>query len=205
MRWDLHPKREDTAEVEAEMERDLGADLSQQHIYEYREFSEKCDRITGCISRVFGDDFSSAQVYSGNLVDFRQAYISYLRAIEMLEDQIRNNDDRKIRDGIETIDAQLKQSDVSDAVKASLKQTQDTLQKRLESHVKQRDRLQLAKSELIRLTQSVELLADQVVLTSDQSSLSQKMDQASGILEEHTKWLQDNSEIMQTQTLITNG
>lgn len=166
--------------------------------YDYQDFTKRCDSILGEVRNVFGRDEVSIETYSGNLLDFCQSYGLLLRMLESLERQVAVNDDAQTRREIARLEKEIADAGLSERIKASKQATLKTMQELLVAHEQQVERVELTRCEIERLRQQVELLASQVSLTKDPAGLSQRMDTAAAVLEEHTAWLSVNGDLLQS-------
>jgi len=171
--------------------------LSQGSRAKHDEFEAKCDEILSIAQRLGHADSDMLETYSVHLAELRKVYARMLMLLQLLfrytADWERNDPAPKI----EAIEKELAGDDVPDSVRKSREATLEILRRRLESRKQISARAHVIQSELARLEQQIALIRDEALLTRDPAVLSESMDAAAGVLEEHTVWLQENEALLE--------
>jgi hypothetical protein len=89
------------------------------------------------------------------------------------------------------IEEQLKDSSISEDLKKSLSGQVEILRQRLEKKHEAAEKLVFLDAELTRIEQQVELLREQVVLSTDPETVSQRIDQVTATLGGTNQWIRD--------------
>jgi hypothetical protein len=93
------------------------------------------------------------------------------------------------------IEEQLQQPSISEDLKKSLSGQVDILRQRLEKKREAAEKLVFLDAELTRIEQQVELLREQVVLSTDPETVSQRIDQVTATLGGTNQWIRDQQKI----------
>jgi hypothetical protein len=99
---------------------------------------------------------------------------------------------KRIRD----LEQRIAAPDTSDGLKASFTSQLEILTSRQTSHTSVREKLSLIDAELERLRQQVELVREQMALSTDASDASRTIDALGATLGETTRWLSDQRQIL---------
>jgi hypothetical protein len=163
----------------------------------YDAFQQKCEEVLQIADQVSPSGDVALTTYTTYLAQLRGVYA---RMLSMVATFARYSADWSKTDPapqIAAIEKELAGTGLSEAVRTSRTGTLEVLKQRQTSRKDIAERVEVMRSEIDRLEQRLSLLRDQALLTKDPSALSTSMDEAAGILEEHTSWLQDNSALLQ--------
>ncbi len=173
------------------------AGLEKEARAKYKAFEDKCDDVLHLAQQLGKIGDTALETYTTYLTQLRMVYI---RMLSLLETFARYSADWASTDPapqIAAITRELQAKDLPEAVRTSRQATLDILQKRAQTRKDVLERAAVLRSEIGRLEQRLTLLRDQALLARDPTVLSQSMDDAAGMLEEHTSWLQENAALFE--------
>ncbi len=176
---------------------EMVAGLSAGNRAKHAEFARQCEEILAIARRLGHADDNMLETYSVHLAELRTVYARMQTLLEML---FRYSSDWERNDPapqIEVIEKELEDEGLPESVRKSREATLTILRKRLESRSQISARAHVIQSELARLEQQIALIRDEALLTRDPAVLSENMDAAAGVLEEHTVWLQENEALLE--------
>jgi hypothetical protein len=163
----------------------------------YVEFRGKCQEILDFVARFGRIEEGARETYTLHLAELRRIYAKMLGLIEVFSRYASDWQRSDPLPEIAKLEKDLKQGEAPELLRKSREATLEVLKRRAQTREEISERSHVIQSELQRLEQEVALLRDQVILTRDPSVLSQSMDTASGLLEEHTNWVQENAALLQ--------
>lgn len=186
---------------EASLQDVVGA-LSAQSRRKYEDFCRNCSDVLEIAGQIGTIADPTMQTYAESLAQLRRVYARMLLMVDTFARYSQDWSKTDPRPEIAAIEAELKKPDLPPAIRASRQATLDILNKRAQSRQEIVERVGVIQSEMQRLEQRLALLRDQALLTRDPTVLSTSMDEAAGLLEQHTAWLQENSALLESMDQV---
>lgn len=176
---------------------DLVASLPEASRQRYIVFKGKCDEILQIARSMAQIEDTAVGTYAVHLGELRRIYTKMIVILNMFSRYSTDWERTDPAPEIARIEKELSDPSLSEAIRKSNQATLDLLKKRAESRKSIVERANTIRAEINRMEQQVALFRDQALLTRDPTVLSENMDTAAGILEEHTVWLQDNAALLE--------
>jgi len=190
-------KRQERGQIaETELEA-IVLGLSSDGQHKYDTFRQRCEEILQIARRMGRINEMALETYSFYLAELREVYARMIGLLDIFARYLKDWQKTDPTPKITAVEEQLEKDGLSDSVRRSRESTLEILRKRAESRKGIADRAATIRSEIGRLEQQVALLRDQALLTRDPTVLSDNMDAAAGILEEHTTWIQETATMFQ--------
>jgi hypothetical protein len=165
----------------------------------YRALESRCHEILEHQSRatVVAGGLDEQSTGLGRLA---WIYLGLLLTRESIRNMIRessrsNEDPGHIQQRILKLQEQLQQPSISEDLRKSLASQIEILEQRREKKGEAVEKLVFLDAELIRIQEQVELLREQVVLSTDPQVVSQRIDQVTTTLGGTNQWIRDQQKL----------
>jgi hypothetical protein len=188
-----------TTRTRQEMVNDLVSQLGPEGLKRYRALEVRCRAI---LEQQFrgGPIPTGVETQGEGLSRLLWVYLRLLLTRQAIERIVRETseareDSDRLDERIRALEAQLKETNLTEDLRRSLAGQMEILQQRLEKRKEARDKLAFLDAELTRIQEQVELVREQAVLAASPESLSQRIDQITTTLGGTNQWIREQQQI----------
>jgi len=188
-----------TTRTRQEMVNDLVNQLGPEGLKRYRALEVRCRAI---LEQQFrgGPIPTGVETQGEGLSRLLWVYLRLLLTRQAIERIVRETseareDSDRLDERIRALEAQLKETNLTEDLRRSLAGQMEILQQRLEKRKEARDKLAFLDAELTRIQEQVELVREQAVLAASPESLSQRIDQITTTLGGTNQWIREQQQI----------
>ena len=121
-------------------------------------------------------------------------YLKLLVTRSLTKESLQRSDMSKIRNEIASLEAQLKDTQITEALANSIQGTLEIQHRRLDNLQRAKDNLKLIEMELNRIDNQVELVREEIALDQSPEGLSSNIDRIHATLGETEAWMNTHSE-----------
>jgi hypothetical protein len=182
-----------------DMVNDLVNQLGPEGLKRYRTLEVRCRAI---LEQQFrgGPAPTGVEAQGEGLSRLLWVYLRLLLTRQAIERIVRETseareDSDRIEERIHALEAQLKETNLTEDLRRSLTGQMEILQQRLEKRKEARDKLAFLDAELTRIQEQVELVREQAVLAASPEALSQRIDQITTTLGGTNQWIREQQQI----------
>ncbi len=189
-----------TTKSRQDMVNDLVSQLGPEGLKRYRALEVRCRVI---LEQQFrgGAIPTGVETQGEGLSRLLWVYLRLLLTRQAIDRIVRETaeapreDSDRIEERIQALEAQLKDTNLTEDLRRSLTGQMEILQQRLEKRKEARDKLAFLDAELTRIQEQVELVREQAVLAASPEALSQRIDQITTTLGGTNQWIREQQQI----------
>lgn len=153
---------------------------------------ERCDEIL----ETLGQDRAAA--HADGLARLAWMHLKLLAAREALERVMAGGaaEAQALEAQARSLEARLAAKDLPEELRRTLEQQAEVIRERREGHAEAARRRERVQAELERIRQQVSLVRERVLLASDEAGVTSSVDALSASLDEASRWLSDQQELL---------
>jgi hypothetical protein len=140
------------------------------------------------------DESGMAGVQSGDLSQLLWIFLRLLHSCQRIKKILSQTSRQDLEQEMKAITLKLAKEPETSPVYRSLKGILDIQQRRLDNLIKAEESLMVSESELNRIEKQVELIAEEITVSSDPEILSLRLDGVMQSLQGTTSWMSEHSE-----------
>ena len=159
----------------------------------YQALRARCQEILRQQQSHGADLSTQADALSRLLLMYLQLLVTKQNLLRVVQDA---RDAHDLPQRMAALEKQLAEGSISAELRTSLESQREILKHRIEGRQEAAEKSQFVDAELVRIQEQVELVREQAALSSDPTTMAQRIDAISGSLTQTGQWIRQQQEIL---------